>query len=179
MTVQELKIPPDRVGALIGKNGATKRFIEEQTETTIGVDSKEGLVTVQGENIEGVIAAADVAKAIGRGFSPERAFQLLDEDMMLEVIDLSNAADSPQQLERVRGRVIGRAGRSREQIEDMTGTQISIYGKTVSIIGLPEQIRIARTAIEMLLSGVPHETVFSFLDKKRREAKQEMLEYYY
>ncbi len=179
MTVQELKISPDRVGALIGKNGATKRFIEEQTETMIGVDSKEGLVTVQGENIEGLIAAVEVAKAIGRGFSPERAFQLLDEDMMLEVIDLSNAADSPEQLERVRGRVIGRAGRSREQIEDMTGTQISIYGKTVSIIGMPDQIRIARTAIEMLLSGVPHETVFSFLDKKRREAKQEMLEYYY
>ncbi|HZD42928.1 MAG TPA: KH domain-containing protein, partial [Methanomicrobiales archaeon] len=163
MTTQDLKISSDRVGALIGKSGATKRYIEEQTATSLGVDSEEGIVTVQGDDIEGVITAVDVVKAIGRGFSPERAFQLLDEDVMLEVIDLSNAAESPQQMERVRGRVIGRAGRSREQIEDMTGTQISIYGKTVSIIGVPDQIKTARTAVEMLLSGVPHETVFSFL----------------
>jgi ribosomal RNA assembly protein len=31
----------------------------------------------------------------------------------------------------------------------------------------------------MLIEGLPHESVFSFLDKKNKEAKQNMLEYYY
>lgn len=180
MTIQEIKITGDRVGALIGKSGATKRDLEEKTKTTLEIDSKEGIVKVEGDDIEGVMMAVEVIRAVGRGFSPERAFHLLeDEDMMLDIIDLSENADSPQQLDRVRGRIIGKAGRSREQIEFMTGTTISVYGKTVAIIGSPDQIKTARTAVEMLLNGVPHETVFSFLEKKKREAKQSMIEYYY
>jgi ribosomal RNA assembly protein len=61
----------------------------------------------------------------------------------------------------------------------MTGTRLSVQGKTVAIIGLPDQVKDARAAIEMLLRGVPHESVFTFLDRKRKEAKADMLSYYY
>ncbi|MDD1676693.1 MAG: KH domain-containing protein [Methanomicrobiales archaeon] len=180
MAEQELKISTDRVGALIGKNGATKRAIEEKTKTSIEIESKEGDVVVRGEDAEGVVTASEVIRAINRGFSPERAFVLLNNpDALLDVIDLSSIIETPTQLERVRGRVIGRAGRSREQIENMTITSISVYGKTVAIIGDPEQVKVARTAIEMLINGVAHESVFAFLDRKKREAKRDMLGYYY
>ncbi|MDD1675558.1 MAG: KH domain-containing protein [Methanomicrobiales archaeon] len=180
MTTQEIKVAGDRLGVLIGKGGATKRDIEEKTHATIRVDSKEGMVIVEGEDAQGVIGAVKVVEAINRGFSPERAFQLLrDEDLVLDIIDLSAVVDTPRQLERVRGRIIGRAGRSREQIEDMTGTSISVHGKTISIIGEFEQVKTARTAVEMLVNGVPHETVYSFLDKKKREAKQDLMGSYY
>jgi len=180
MTTQEIKVAGDRLGVLIGKGGATKRDIEEKTHATIRVDSKEGMVIVEGEDAQGVIGAVKVVEAINRGFSPERASQLLrDEDLVLDIIDLSAVVDTPRQLERVRGRIIGRAGRSREQIEDMTGTSISVHGKTISIIGEFEQVKTARTAVEMLVNGVPHETVYSFLDKKKREAKQDLMGSYY
>jgi ribosomal RNA assembly protein len=180
MTNQEIKVAGDRLGVLIGKGGSTKREIEEKTATVITVDSKEGVVTVDGEGAEGVIAAVKVVEAINRGFSPERAFQLMkDEDLVLEIIDLSAVVETPRQLEKVRGRIIGRAGRSREQIEDMTGTSISVHGKAISVIGPFEQVKTARTAVEMLVNGVPHETVYSFLDKKKREAKQDVIGYYY
>jgi ribosomal RNA assembly protein len=127
-----------------------------------------------------VISAAEVVRAIGRGFSPERAFVLLqDEDLILDVIELTALADTTQQMDRIRGRVIGKDGRSREQIEDMTGTAISVHGKTVAIIGSVEQVKTARTAVEMLLNGVPHEAVYAFLDRKKREAKQDLLGSYY
>ncbi|HNJ81582.1 MAG TPA: RNA-processing protein, partial [Methanoregulaceae archaeon] len=61
----------------------------------------------------------------------------------------------------------------------MTECEISVFGKTVAIIGLPEQIKIARSAVDMLLQGLPHEMVFSFLERKRREMKQDMIDYYY
>jgi ribosomal RNA assembly protein len=177
---QEFKIAQNRIGVLIGKGGATKRGIEEKTETVLTIDSEEGLVAIEGEDPVGVLTAGSVVQAIGRGFSPESAFQLLDdEDLVFEQIDLSGIADTQRQLDRLRGRVIGRDGRAREQIEHMTGTRLSVLGKTVSLIGLPEQVKDARTAIEMLLRGVPHESVFAFLDRKRKEAKADMISYYY
>jgi len=180
MTQEEVRVSQDRVGVLIGKGGATKKSLEEKTGARVTVDSKEGMVTVDGEDAEGVISAAEVVRAIGRGFSPERAFLLLGEnDLILDIIELSAIADTPQQMDRIRGRVIGKDGRSREQIEDMTGTAISVHGKTVAIIGAVEPVKTARTAVEMLLNGVPHETVFSFLDRKKREAKQDLLGTYY
>lgn len=177
---QEFKIVGNRIGVLIGKRGETKRVIEEQTASALTIDSEEGLVTVEGEDPVQVLLAGSVVQAIGRGFSPENAFALLqDEDLIFEQIDLGGLADSQRQLDRIRGRVIGRDGKAREQIEHMTGTHLSVQGKTVALIGLPDQVKDARTAIEMLLRGVPHESVFTFLDRKRKEAKADMLSYYY
>lgn len=180
MTSQEIKISGERIGVLIGKGGVTKKEIEQKTGTTIRIDSKEGIVTVQSEQADMVIAAVEVVDAINRGFSPERAFYLLrNDEFILDVIDLGAIIAASHQLERVRGRIIGRAGKSREQIEDMTGTALSIYGKTIAIIGPFEQVKTTRTAIEMLINGVPHEAVFAFLDKKKREAKRDMVKYYF
>lgn len=177
---QETRITRERIGVLIGKKGITKREIEEKTRTTITIDSEEGLVSIEGGEADGFLRAVEVVKAIARGFSPERAYTLFeDEDLFLEVIELSEVADGPGKLERIRGRIIGRDGKSRSQIEDLTRTEISVYGKTVAIIGMLEQVKVAREAIEMLINGVSHESVYAYLDRKKREMKQDMISYYY
>lgn len=179
MTRQELKVSSARLGVLIGKSGSTKREIEEKTGTILRIDSEEGMVTIEAEDPVAVMTTTNVVSAINRGFSPERAYRLLeDEDMMFDVIDLADLSGTARHLERLRGRIIGKAGTSRAQIEDMTSTEISVHGKTVAIIGLPDQVETARKAVEMLIQGVPHEHVYGFLDRKKKEAKQAMLEYY-
>lgn len=178
--MQELKVSGNRIGVLIGKGGLIKKELEERTHTNIGIDSQEGIVRVEGDDAVPFLRAVEVIQAVNRGFSPERAFRLLDdEDLLLDVIDLSGLADSPRQMDRLRGRIIGKDGRAREQIEHMTHTQISVMGKTIALIGLPEQMKVARAAIDMLLEGSPHEAVFSYLEKKRQDAKQDMIDYYY
>lgn len=180
--IQEVKISGSRIGALIGKGGETKKVLEAKTHTTITIDSKEGAVKVEGsdENAVPLLRAVETINAINRGFSPERAFELLDdEDLLLDMIDLSGLAEGPRQLDRLRGRIIGKDGRARVQIEDMTDVEISVFGKTIGLIGYPEQLKVARTAIDMLIGGVPHENVFAFLDKKKKESKQNMISYYY
>lgn len=178
---QEVKIPNDRIGALIGKRGETRKALEELLGVKLEVDSSDGLVIIENEeDTLAEIRSMEVVKAIGRGFSPERAARLLEEDdMVLDLIDISDDADTPQKLARVRGRIIGRDGKSREQIENMTGTYVSVYGKTIGIIGLPEEVNDAHTAIVMLINGAEHSSVFSFLDKKKKEAKMNMIDYYY
>ncbi|MDD4483392.1 MAG: KH domain-containing protein [Methanoregula sp.] len=180
--IQELKIATSRVGVLIGKGGATKKELEAKTHTTISIDSKEGLVKVEAaeENAIPLLRAVEIVNALNAGFSPQRAFEMIeDEDLLLDIIDLSRAADNPRQLDRLRGRIIGKDGRAREQIENMTDVDISVFGHTVGLIGYPEQMKVARAAIDMLIEGVPHENVFAFLDKKKKEAKQDMISYYY
>ena len=180
--IQEVKISGSRIGALIGKGGETKKVLEAKTHTTITIDSKEGAAKVEGsdENTVPLLRAVETINAINRGFSPERAFELLDdEDLLLDMIDLSGLAEGPRQLDRLRGRIIGKDGRARVQIEDMTDVEISVFGKTIGLIGYPEQLKVARTAIDMLIEGVPHENVFAFLDKKKKESKQNMISYYY
>jgi ribosomal RNA assembly protein len=78
-------------------------------------------------------------------------------------------------MARIKGRIIGRDGRSREIMEQLSGSKVSVYGKTVALLGYPEQIRVARTAIEMLLDGAPHGNVYSFLEKKHQELAKEEL----
>ncbi|RQD83621.1 MAG: RNA-processing protein [Methanocalculus sp. MSAO_Arc2] len=180
MTVQECKVASDRIGVIIGKGGATRKAIEEQAGVSLTIDSNEGIVTIEGEDTIGVLRATEVVRALGRGFSPERAFRIFeDEDILLDILDLSHVADTPQRMNQIRGRVIGRDGKARDQIENMTQTFISIYGKTVGIIGLPEPVQTARKAIEMLIEGSDHASVFAFLDKRKKEAKQDLISYYY
>ena len=178
---QEVKIPNDRIGAIIGKGGETRKPLERVLKVTLDVDSQTGIVEITNEDDAlAEIRSMEVIKAIGRGFSPERAKKLLeDDDMVLDIIDVTDVADTPDKLARIRGRIIGRDGKAREQIENMTGTSISVYGKTVAIIGLPEQMNDAHTAVSMLISGSEHTSVFSYLDRKRKEAKMDMMSYYY
>jgi len=53
----------------------------------------------------------------------------------------------------------------------MTGTYVSVYGKTVSIIGEIEHLQIAKEAVEMILKGSRHKTVYSFLERKKQDMK--------
>jgi len=177
-----LKIPKERVGVLIGPEGKTKKNIERMLQVELQIDSESGDVTATlAENVEDpslLFKVKDVVTAIGRGFSPEHAFRLVrDEEAMLDVIDLRTVfGRSESDLKRVKGRIIGMNGKTRRIIEELTDTSVAVYGHTVSIIGNVEQVEAAREAIEMLVKGSLHSTVYRFLHRKRRELKKKMLE---
>ncbi len=172
-----VKIPAERIGAAIGPNGEIKREIERRTGTKLIFDSDTGSVRVeQGGDPIGALKARDVLKAIARGFSSERAFRLFSDDQYLEITDIRDyAGDSEKAISRLKGRVIGERGKARETIERTTDTYVSIYGKTVAVIGTAEQLVVVREALAMLLGGREHSTVYRFLERKRREAKGMLL----
>lgn len=167
----ELKIPKDRVAVLIGKKGELKKQLEHATKTKIHVDSDEGDVVITGTDALLLYSCREVVRAIGRGFHPDIAMQLLKQDFGIEFISVMDYAKSPNDLERLRGRVIGEGGKSRKTIEDLTFTHLSVYGKTIGIIGQLERIASARKAVEALLSGRKHGTVYKFLEKERKHQR--------
>lgn len=169
----ELKVPKNRVAVIIGKEGSVKKEIEETTKTKLNIDSKEGDVFVSGEDALGLYTAREIIRAIGRGFNPEVAKLLLKPDYVFEVVDLSEyVGKSKDAMLRLKGRVIGREGKSRKLIEELTECRISVFGKTISIIGQPEPAYSARQAIESLLRGSTHANVYKWLEKRRRETKR-------
>jgi ribosomal RNA assembly protein len=168
--MRSVRIPADRVGSLIGSSGETKRMLMEMTGVRIEVDG-EGEVILHDDKTRDPLRALqllDVIKAIGRGFSPERAVKLFQDDEYLEIVDLKEfVSGRPNQMARVRGRIIGQNGKTRGLIEDLAGVSMSIYGNTVALIGSSVGLPVAKHAIEMLLNGSEHSTVYRYLENQR------------
>ena len=171
-------IPKDRVGVLVGLRGAVKSAIEEKLSVDLKIDSPSGAVEIgvkpDAPDPSGALQAKDIVLAIGRGFSPERAFRLFSEDNTLDIIDLHDFfGKNEAEIRRVDGRIIGREGKTRRILEELTGTAISVSGHTVSIIGGYEAVTIAKDALEKLIKGRQHGTVYKFLRRRRQEIKKE------
>lgn len=164
-----LKVSQDRIGVLIGTGGKIKEQIEKATKTTIIVDSKEGEVIISAKDGLKLYEAREVIRAIGRGFNPDIAMLLLKTDYGLEVVDISDySGKNKNTATRLKGRVIGAEGKSKREIERLTSTHISVYGKRVAIVGPIGEVADARKAVESLLEGATHSRVYKFLEKKQR-----------
>ena len=169
--MQHVTVPQDRLGVLIGEGGETMREIERRAEVRLDIDSETGSVAIDtvGDPVTGMVAP-DVVRAVGRGFKPEAALSLLDDEMrMFDLIDLDEATRNKNDLQRQKGRLIGENGRTRELMEELSGAEVVIYGTTLGIIGQPEEVEAVRRATEMILDGAPHGAVYSFLERKHNE----------
>jgi ribosomal RNA assembly protein len=163
---EDIKIPENRVAILIGPNGSVKKKIQKETKAEITVDSGTGDVKIEGEG-EDFFKARDIVKAIGRGFSPKRAYSLLKENYLLHILEIPDFVGGNASAQKAkRGRVIGRDGLARKEIEKKTSSLISVQGKTVSIIAHANDLERAIEAVQMLLEGSTHEAMENYLENK-------------
>ncbi len=161
--IEHVSIPQDRMELLRklkGWKGKLKEFLD--IDAGVGED-----VTISGEALQ-VIRGKEIVKAFGRGFDFEDSLDLLDEEYLLEVINVSEfTGKSKNRQVTLRGRVIGEGGKTKKTIEKYADVKIAVYGKTVSVIGKPQNIKIARDAVEMILSGSKHNSVYRFLQENK------------
>lgn len=177
-----VRIPKERVGVLIGPDGKVKRYLEERLQVKLEIESESGGVEItlnEGATDPSLfLRAKDVVTAIGRGFAPDQAFRLIcNEETVFDSIDLRQIfGRSESDIRRVKSRIIGMNGKTRRTIEELTEADVVVYGHTVGIIGTFEQVDAARNAVQMIIQGSEHHTVYNFLQKKRRELKKQQLE---
>jgi len=168
--MRELKIPKARVAVLIGTKGDTKRFLEKNLGIRLKI-STDGDVVLDGPELK-TFLAEPVVKAIGRGFNPEVAVNLANEDYCFELLDIQDfTGKSKKKFVRIKARVIGTGGKARKTIETLTKTDIIVYGKTVGIIGRVEDALVARAALEKLLGGAPHGNVYKYIEEEMKKKK--------
>lgn len=168
-----IRIPKERVGVLIGKDGETKKTIEKISQMNLEIDSEEGEISFNEQEAKDPLIplkVEDVIRAIGRGFSPEHAFRLFGEETELFIFDIYDYVGKKEShLVRVKARVIGREGKTKRVIEGLTGGFLSVYGHTVAVIADFDSIDIAKKALDMLLSGSEHPTVYRYLEREMKK----------
>ena len=176
------RVPKDRIAVLIGKSGKTRKMIEEACEGDLSIDSQTGDVSISWKGEPDPIRrmkVPDVISAIGRGFSPQRAVQLLEDNVFLRMYDIREwVGRQPNQTRRRRSRLIGTNGRIRTLIEEMSRCEIAVYGSTVAVLGDNDGLSLATPAIEGILGGSEHSTVLFGLeqDKRRQRLRSKNLE---
>lgn len=168
-----INIPQKRVGNLIGADGKTKKLLEAKCKIRMDVD-QDGEIKIEGESAE-VFFAKDVIKAIGRGFEPNDALKILDENYQFQLIDLKDFLKNEKAIARIKGRIIGEKGRMKTEIEQATDSRIAVYGFTVGIISSVDTIQYASEAIYKLINGSEHSRVYGYLAKIKKDIIRQML----
>lgn len=158
-----LRIPLKRAKSLL--NSGQIEVLKKHLKCEIRINY-DGEVEINGGDPLEEMRAYNIIRAYGRGFSFNRSLCLLEDDKMLAVINISDYAKNKARYIELKGRVIGRRGRTKAFIEEKTNTVISAYGKTISIIGGYEGIYNACKAVEMLLSGRKHGSISKFLKSR-------------
>ena len=120
-----------------------------------------------------VMKLENIIRAIGRGFSPENAFLLFDDEIDFFVFDLHDYVGKREShVRRLKSRVIGREGKTKHVLEELTDSKISVYGHTVSLISDMMRMNILKKAIDMLITGSKHATVYRFVEAQMKELKR-------
>ncbi|NON63252.1 KH domain-containing protein [Acidianus sp. RZ1] len=151
------------------RNIATK--LEQMTDIEIIYDDRLKTFNVNPKgNAYEAIKVVSVFNAIDLDFTLDEALKLLADEYYLDIIDLKKSfGNNPSVIRRIKGRVIGENGKTKKIIQEYTGCNISISKHSIAILGLVEQVPIARRAIEMLIDGKEHSTVYKYLDKAEAE----------
>ena len=169
-----IKVPLDRIPALIGKQGRTRKMLEKKLQLKLSV-SDEGEVKLEGEPLQEFLGR-EVVKAVACGFPVRTALKLLDDSCTLKVVNLREwGGGSPKGLQRVKARLIGSEGKTKRLIEEIAEADLCIHGHTVAIIGDLETIDIAVQAVFKLLEGASHGAVYGFLERARHSFKEKRL----
>jgi ribosomal RNA assembly protein len=163
--IEAISIPKER----IRKFGRLKARLEELTGVKIEVGREDyDTVSINDEDSLQVLLASKVVRAFGRGFDEETALNLLDDQYDLDLVEIKDyCGKSDKRIDVLRGRVIGTKGKTKAAIEKYSETKLSIYGKTVGIIGVWKNILIAKQAVEMILMGSKHTSVYRFLEEQK------------
>jgi ribosomal RNA assembly protein len=114
--------------------------------------------------------AKNVLLAFGRGFDIHKAYKLLSEDYFFESADMKAMFKNEDRVRRIKARIIGSEGRAKSYMQSVSGADMVVYGDTVSMIGTIEELKIMRSALDVLLDGGTHKKAYTIMEKMKKRA---------
>jgi ribosomal RNA assembly protein len=146
----------------------TREIRKEKTDLekklNIIITIKGNSVSFEGSSIN-EYEALRVLEAMQTGFSAKKAILLLDEDIIFKKINIKNFTRR-KDMDEVRSRIIGKDGKTKRTIEEISNCYINVEDdSTIGIIGPAESIEEATTAITNLIKGSKQANVYRFLEK--------------
>lgn len=120
-------------------------------------------VTIDGKPEDEVIAR-QVVDALNYGFPYAEAISIKTEDRVLETVNIKDYTNRAN-LERVRGRVIGKGGKTIKTLASLTDSAMEIQENTVAIITNPENLERATSSVIAIIKGAKQGGVYKELEQ--------------
>ena len=121
-------------------------------------------------NVENEFFIEQVVLAVDFGFDVEDALLLTNPSFLLKFIDIRDNT-SRNNLKDVRGRIIGKNGRVKKAIENLTGSVVVIKDNDIGIIVDDLHLDTTMQAFKTLIHGTKYGTVFNYLERQNRTLK--------
>lgn len=145
-----------------------KEMLERKLGVKIILEGKKAIV--DGDALDEYEAVL-VLEAMQFGFSAKKALLLSSEDFIFRKLPIKQFTRR-KDLSVVRGRVIGKEGKTKNALENISGCEIMIKDDAVGLIGSAESIDEATTALTNLIRGSKQANVYRFLERMNAAKKQ-------
>jgi ribosomal RNA assembly protein len=148
------------------------KLLTKIRDTGVEITIDKTKARLKSDNAFRSMLAKNAVTAFNRGFDSAISSLLLDDSYDIAVVNINDYTRSKKRQMELKGRVIGSRGMIKKRLMKETSCYIKIQGKTISIVGHVERIGMAQGAIEMILNGAKHDSVFISIDRKKLEAYQ-------
>jgi len=138
-----------------------KKHLEERLNVKITNKARE--VFIEGKPEDEYIAEK-IVEALNYGFEFKEAMLIKEEDFVLEILLIKNFTRR-NDLARIRARIIGKQGRTKKTLCQLTKCFIQVKENEVAILGDPEYIYNAQEAVKSLIKGSKQSNVYKHLEK--------------
>lgn len=137
-----------------------RKILEKELNVKIALLGRE--ISITGKPEEEYIAER-VIEAIDFGFPIDAALMIKEEDLALEILNIKEHTKR-KDYERIRGRIIGKEGKTKNTISSLTDCFIEVKDNRVATLGHPEKVKNARQAIISLIKGSKQANVYAYLE---------------
>ncbi|MBI3334370.1 hypothetical protein HYZ97_02695 [Candidatus Pacearchaeota archaeon] len=142
-------------------------MLEERLRVRINVKGK--AVSFKGEPVD-EFEAMHIFEAVQFGFTLKDALLLLEPDMQFRKLHIKDFTRR-KNLYEVRSRIIGREGKTKRTIEDISDCVLVLNENTLGIIGSAEAIDTTLTALKSLIGGSKEGNVYRYLERMNAAKK--------
>lgn len=151
------KIISDKIARIL----KAKKELEKKLNVKITNRGKE--IFIEGKPEDEYIAEK-VLDALNFGFPFSAAILIKEEDYLFEKLNIKELTNR-KDLERVRGRLIGKKGKTLKTLSDLTKCFFELKDNEIGIIGDPEYIQNAQEACTSIIKGSKQSNVYAHLEK--------------
>ena len=144
--------------------------LERKLQVVITITGKK--VEIEGSAVN-EYEAGIILEAMQFGFSSKKALLLLNDDIIFKKVPIRSFTRR-KDMKEVRGRVIGKQGKTKSTLEEISGCDILVNEEQnqIGIIGSALEMDEATAAIEKLIRGSKQANVYRYLERMNAEKKK-------
>jgi ribosomal RNA assembly protein len=140
------------------------------SKLNVNINVKGKNVTIDGPAVKEYEASL-VMEAMQAGFSAKKALDLLNEEFIFRKLKIKDYTRK-KNLKEVRGRIIGKQGKTKRTIENIANCEVIVKENELSFICPAGEVEEVTTGIINLIRGTKQSNIYSFLEKMNRERKK-------